>query len=168
MKVGNYNFYFKLVDEDGNESDFVSESLNVVCHIGFEGVLAGCRGGLRDENSAKLVRFTLINIEDAYKSVNVYYYRRTSDDYGNPVESYAKVNREYHVQSNIASIIITGFEDTESVTYKDINTHFSLVDSAATVAQAQGRLFIGNISKQELLYKDLQDLALRILPVSNR
>ena len=31
MPVGNYNFFFKLSDADGNESDFISESGNIVC-----------------------------------------------------------------------------------------------------------------------------------------
>jgi hypothetical protein len=35
LKVGNYHFYFKLSDADGNETDFVGESGLVSVFIGF-------------------------------------------------------------------------------------------------------------------------------------
>jgi hypothetical protein len=35
LKVGNYHFYFKLSDADGNETDFVGESGLVSIFIGF-------------------------------------------------------------------------------------------------------------------------------------
>ena len=35
LKVGNYVFYFKLADSDGNETDFIAESGIVTCHIGI-------------------------------------------------------------------------------------------------------------------------------------
>jgi hypothetical protein len=34
LKIGNYIFYFKLADADGNETDFVGESGIVTLHIG--------------------------------------------------------------------------------------------------------------------------------------
>ena len=37
LKVGNYHFYFKLSDADGNETDFVGESGLVKCFIWREG-----------------------------------------------------------------------------------------------------------------------------------
>jgi hypothetical protein len=57
MKVGNYTFYFKLADADGNESDFIAESGRVVCHIGTINSPKSIRGGLLDENSFKLIKF---------------------------------------------------------------------------------------------------------------
>ena len=34
MKVGNYHFYFRLADADGNETDFICESGQVSLFIG--------------------------------------------------------------------------------------------------------------------------------------
>jgi len=34
LPVGNYHFYFKLSDADGNETDFIGESGLVTCYIG--------------------------------------------------------------------------------------------------------------------------------------
>jgi hypothetical protein len=36
MPIGNYHFYFKYMDADGNESDFIAESGLVSIFIGNE------------------------------------------------------------------------------------------------------------------------------------
>jgi hypothetical protein len=55
MRVGNYNFYFKYSDADGNETDFVGESGTVICHIGNVNDPQSIRGGMENENSNKMV-----------------------------------------------------------------------------------------------------------------
>ena len=77
MKVGNYTFYFKLADSDGNETDFVAESGRVSCYIGNLNDPFSQRGGLEDENSFKSVNFILSNIDSSYNYVVVYYTRST-------------------------------------------------------------------------------------------
>jgi hypothetical protein len=52
MKVGNYHFYFKLADTDGNETDFIGESGLVSIFIG-EGSYGSVHTGTKNENSAK-------------------------------------------------------------------------------------------------------------------
>jgi hypothetical protein len=52
MKVGNYHFYFKLMDTDGNETDFVAESGLVSVFIG-EGTYSSIHTGNKNENSTK-------------------------------------------------------------------------------------------------------------------
>ena len=61
MKIGNYTFYFRLADADGNESDFIAESGKVVCHIGTVNSPKSIRGGQLDENSYKIIKFQLNN-----------------------------------------------------------------------------------------------------------
>jgi len=48
LKVGNYHFYFKLADSDGNETDFIAESSVVTCHIGSLNDPFSIQGGIRD------------------------------------------------------------------------------------------------------------------------
>ena len=79
MPVGNYTFYFKLADSDGNESDFIAESGKVVCHIGNISQPKFIRGGQLNENSGKIVKFRLQNLDLAYNFINVYYTRTTGD-----------------------------------------------------------------------------------------
>ena len=52
LKVGNYFFYFKLADADGNETDFIAESGLVSVFIG-EGSYNSVHTGTKNENSTK-------------------------------------------------------------------------------------------------------------------
>jgi hypothetical protein len=111
LKVGNYVFYFKLADSDGNETDFIAESGIVTCHIGNLNDPSSIQGGIRDENSYKSVSFILSNIDSSYNNVVVYYTRSTSDVDGNELTSSFKILKMYSVYNNIAKINITGFEN---------------------------------------------------------
>jgi len=52
LKVGNYFFYFKYADADGNETDFIGESGLVSVFKGYA-TPASMNTGTRDENSLK-------------------------------------------------------------------------------------------------------------------
>jgi hypothetical protein len=54
MSIGNYHFYFKLADSDGNESDFIGESGLVSVFIG-SGLHSAVHTGQRHQNSFKQV-----------------------------------------------------------------------------------------------------------------
>ena len=79
LKCGSYHFYFKFVDNDGNETDFISESGVVTCHIGNINDPQSIRMGLEEEDSKKSIKFKLSNLDTAYDFINVYYTRTTSD-----------------------------------------------------------------------------------------
>ena len=64
MSVGNYHFYFRYVDADGNETDFVAESGLVSIFKG--NTLKTINSGLMDENAYKSVKFLLNNVDSAY------------------------------------------------------------------------------------------------------
>jgi len=53
LKVGNYTFYFKLADGDGNETDWIGQSNMVSCHLGAINNPFSIRGGMENENSYK-------------------------------------------------------------------------------------------------------------------
>jgi hypothetical protein len=63
VKCGNYTFYFKYSDADGNETDFVCESGQVVCHVGNINDPKSARGGILEENSNKMIIFSIGNID---------------------------------------------------------------------------------------------------------
>jgi hypothetical protein len=77
MPIGNYHFYFKYTDTDGNESDWVAESGLVSVFMGVDP--QSVNTGLRDENSLKGVKFLLSNIDIGYQYVSIYYTRYTAD-----------------------------------------------------------------------------------------
>lgn len=167
LKVGNYVFYFKLADSDGNETDFIAESGIVTCHIGNLNDPSSIQGGIRDENSYKSVSFILSNIDSSYNNVVVYYTRSTSDVNGNELTSSFKILKMYSVYNNIAKINITGFENVQEISINDINVAYNVVSNAAAQATCQNMLFLGNVTNPTIEYKELTDLSLRFLPELN-
>lgn len=164
LKVGNYHFYFKLADADGNETDFVGESGLVSVFIGT-GLPSSVHTGTKNENSFKTVTFQLSNIDSAYDNVTVYYSRNTVELNENFVTEYVKISKNFKVNnSGFCNIVITGFENTENISATDINLNYNVVDSAYTQAVCQNMLFMANVHKPDIPYKELSDLSLRFLP----
>lgn len=163
LKVGNYNFYFKFADADGNETDFVAESSIVSLYIGSLNNPKAIRGGIADENSNKSVEFKVSDIDTSYDYVTVYYTRNTSDTDGNIITTAHKIDNNYIVSGSTANIIINGFENITDISIDDINAQYQIVDASLTQTSCQNRLFLGNINKPEIPYKDLADIGLRIV-----
>jgi len=131
MKVGNYHFYFKYSDSDGNESDWVAESGLVSVFIG--NTPWAVNTGIRDENSTKSVRFKLSNIDIGYSYVTVYYTRYSADVDSNLIVSARKLDKNFLISnSGICSILITGDENETEVTLEEINSSFDVIQTAQT------------------------------------
>lgn len=163
LSVGNYVFYFKYADDDGNETDFVAESGVVSIFIGTE--VSSVLGGTQDQNAYKMVRFMLSNIDPGYSYVNVYYTRATSDVSSETVKSAHKIDRKFEVSKALTcQISITGYDPVINLTMDDINLQYCIASSVETQASAQNRLFLANIHRPDIPYKDLSDLSLRICP----
>ena len=164
LRVGNYHFYFKLSDADGNETDFVGESGLVSVFIGFNDYFS-VTTGTKNENSFKQVNFQISNIDSSYDYVTVYFSRSTAEGGMNPVTTYTKIDKKYSVNNaSIANVIITGFENMVDISATDINLNYNIVDSVGTSAVCQNMLFLGNVHKPDIPYNELQDLSLRFLP----
>ena len=164
LKIGNYHFYFKFSDADGNETDFVGESGLVSVFIGFNSYQS-VHTGQRNENSHKQVQFQLSNIDSSYQQVYVYYSRYTAEGSENSVTEYAKIDKPFLVNNaNICNITISGFEEIEQLTVSDINLFYNTVDAVGTSAVCQNMLFLANVHKPDIPYTELSDLSLRFLP----
>ena len=162
LPIGNYHFYFRYVDADGNETDFVAESGLVSI---FKGIAhSSIHTGFRDENSFKSIKFILQNIDPAYQYVNVYYTRSTADIDENQIVSAYKINQKFLVNNTlICQIFITGNEDITEITVEDINVKYQIAENVQTQEQCQNMLFFGNIQDQTIEYKELTDLSLRFM-----
>lgn len=167
LKVGNYNFYFKYSDADGNETDFVADSGVVAIFKGNDSDPFSIDGGVSNENAYKAISFQLDNIDYSYNYITVYYTRNTGDSYQTRVTKAYKINDKFVVKHQLCTLNITGLEDTIEIPITEINAQFFQASSAKTSAQCQNRLFLGNITKPEIPYKDLSDLSLRMLPILN-
>lgn len=167
MSVGNYTFYFKYSDADGNETDFVAESGIVSMFVGTE--LNGIVGGRQDENTYKLVKFFMRNIDASYSYVYVYYVRNTADIQGEVIKKAYKINKKYEVSKQLnCQITVTGYEEVEELTLEDINIQYCIASSVVAQASCQNRLFLGNIYRPNIDYKELSDLSLRFCPIIHR
>lgn len=120
LPVGNYHFYFRYFDADGNETDFVAESGLVTI---FKGNTYGnIHTGFVDEDSYKSVKFILDNVDSAYQYVSVYYTRTSADVNENYTTTAYKINQKYLVnESLVCQIYITGNEEVEEISVDDIN-----------------------------------------------
>lgn len=164
LKVGNYHFYIKLSDADGNETDFVAESGLVSVFIGF-GNPDSLTTGVKNQNSFKTVNLYLSNIDPAYDYLYVYYSRYTAEQDENFNTEYIKIDKKFVVSNQgTCNISINGYEPTIPITATDINDTFEIVDAAKAQVSCQNMLFLGNVHKPEIPYKELSDLSLHFLP----
>lgn len=164
LSIGNYHFYFRYVDEDGNESDFFAESGLVSIFIGNSA--DSIHSGFRDEQAHKQIKFALFNTDPGYQKVIIYYTKSSSDIFENATIQARKILREYQLSNGLNTVItISGFEETQEVTLDDINVQYQIYGSAKTQATVQNMLFLGNVDKPKTDYEDLTDCALRFLPV---
>ena len=121
MKIGNYHFYFRLADADGNETDFICESGQVNLFIG-EGQYSSVTTGQKNENCYKQVQFVFKNLDSSYDYMIVYYSRSTSEGDFNSVTEYQKIDKKFVITNWDNYILtITGYEDTIPVTIQDVN-----------------------------------------------
>ena len=163
LPVGNYTFYFRLADSDGNESDFIAESGKVVCHVGAVNSPQSIRGGQLNEDSGKLIKFRLNNLDLAYDYINIYYTRSTGDGEQEVVQTY-KINSKFKITNNNTEISITGYEQHEQISIDDINIQYQTFDSVRTLTTCQNINFAGNISNNYDTFKTLEKLSLLITP----
>lgn len=164
MPVGNYHFYFKFADADGNETDFVAESGLVSLFLGYDNPSSVCTG-IANENSVKGVRFAMTNIDASYNYIHVYYSRSSSQPDQSIFTEYYKVDKKFVVNNaQQASILVTGFEETIPMTAADINLQYNIASAAKTAVECKNMLLMGNIHRPEIPYIELADLSLRFLP----
>ena len=163
MPVGNYTFYIKLADSDGNESDFIAESGKVVCHIGNINQPKNIRGGQLNEDSGKSIKLNIKGLDMAYSYINVYYTRTTGTDKEQITSAY-RINNKFKITGLNTQITITGYEIHESISIDDINVQYIQFDSAKTLENCQNISFAGNIIKKYDLFKHLENLSLFITP----
>ena len=163
MKIGNYHFYFKYADADGNESDWVAESGLVSLFIG--NTPQSVNTGIRDESSIKGVKFKLSNIDIGYSYVKVYYTRYSADTDANLVVSAKQIDKNFIVNnSGFCNILILGDENEIDITLEEINSSFDVIQNAQTQCTVANRLFMANIHKSKIEYDILAKLSLCFCP----
>lgn len=166
LPVGNYHFYFRYVDADGNETDFVGESGMVSIFKGTQ--FGSITSGFRDENSYKSVKFLISDIDPAYQYINVYYTRSSSDINENAVVQAYKIDQKFLVNNSLmCQVFITGNEQKTKITVDEINPQYQIAQNVQTQESCQNMLFFGNVQNQNIDYTELSDLSLRFTARAN-
>ena len=168
LKAGNYSFYFKYIDADGNESDIIAESGIIPIHEGAINNPSSISGGVLDTNCNKIIKLKLSNLDTSNDYLNIYYLRSTGEDSFARIDHYVRILDRKIITNSELEITITGFENIIKINEDMLNVDYNIVTKVKTQAQVQNMLFFGNVDKPEVPYKELTDLSLRILPgISN-
>ena len=168
LLTGNYSFYFKYTDVDGNESDIIAETGVICVHEGGINNPSSISGGILNTNCNKIIKIKINNLDTSYNYVNIYYTRSTGEDSYNPITEYIKLTDSVLLDSDSLEITITGFENKQVIDQNLLNVEYNMVSRVKSQAQIQNMLFFANVDKPTIPYKDLEDLSLRILPgISN-
>lgn len=163
FKCGSYVFYFKLSDADGNLTNTIQESGIIQMHIGPVNS-AKVRMGMQDEIADKQVSFTLSGIDSGFDYVRVFYERVSSDNSGAIVPLYYMIDQNYPIINGTAQIVLSGAEQTLSISKSDLQNEFADIDAAKTQKVLHNILFLGNTQAYVQDYAALQRIAWKILP----
>ncbi len=164
LPIGNYHFYFKLADADGNETDFIAESGLVSVFKGITSAYS-ISTGQKNEDSLKSVKFTISNIDSGYQYLHVYYTRSTAEGGENFITQAMQINQDFLVNSsNTCTVLITGAEEAFEISTSEINLDYNIIQSAKSQEICQNMLFLANVKKSELWETELADLSLRFFP----
>lgn len=147
LEGGNYTFYMKYVDGDGNESDYVAETFQIPIYKGTINRPKTISGTLVDERTDKAIQLLCTNLESNFQKVKLYYTRETSDLNGYRISKAYEILKTFTISGSNLEIIITGGEEIREITIDEINAERFKFTSAKTQCQLQNMLFLGNISK---------------------
>ena len=167
LPVGQYCFYFTYCDADDNESDFIAETGLIPVFLGNDQDPRSMDGGIKNQISNKGISLRLNNIDKSYNYIKVYYVRYFADYQQNRVYECKKIYKRYPVNSGTLYLQITGYEEAEDLDANILNLSRFNPKSILTQAQCKNMLFFGNIVKNTDNYRELTDLALRIIPELN-
>lgn len=163
MKCGSYTFYFKLADADDNETEVIAESGLVQCHVGKVNTPGKMRMGMKDENSQKIVKFKLSNIDSGFDYIKVLYVRISTDNTQAVVPTYHMIDYKFPIDTDgTCNIYIRGTETVLDCTEDDILTDYADIEAVKTQEQDDNILFFGNIAKPEHNWNALSQFARQI------
>ena len=167
LPVGQYCFYFTYCDSDDNESDYIAETGLIPVFIGNDSDPRSMDGGIKNQSSNKGIQLKLSNIDKSYNYLKIYYVRYFADYQQNRVYECKKIFKRFPINSNTLYLQINGSEEAEDLDANILNISKFNPKNILTQTQCKNMLFFGNIVKNTDNYKELSDLALRIVPQLN-
>ena len=175
LKGGNYTFYIKFGDDDGNKTDIVCESGIVSVFKGTPNSPTTISGAFANELTDKLIKLKLSNIDYRYSRIYVYYTREYCDLNGYRLVECKELIEPYKISASKTStysdaeenryqlITISGVEAENNISIEELNIMYHSVAAVKTEAQQQNMLFLGNIETAEINNPELQNLSYNII-----
>ena len=160
LEGGNYTFYMKYLDGDGNESDYVAETFQIPVYKGTATRPKTISGALVNERTDKAIQLLCTNLESSFQKIKLYYTRETSDLNGYRISKAYEILKTFAINGDKLEIIITGGEEVNEITIDHINSERFKFTSAKTQCQLQNMLFLGNISKTTYDVNTLRNVSL--------
>jgi hypothetical protein len=157
---GNYTFYIKYADEDGNLSDIVGESGIVSIFHGNS--ITTSNGTLLDERTNKLIILKVENLNTAFSKFALFCTRDTSDLNGILVTKCYQFEQFYDIVNPEMNLIITGHEVLLDMPLDILNITYNYYTTAKTQACTQNMLFLGNVTNASVNNSELQQLSYNI------
>ena len=159
LKGGNYTFYIKFGDEDGNKTD-------VICESGIVSIFKGtvCEpdtisGAVYNEITDKLVHLKINNIDTNYSRIYVYYTREYCDLNGFRLSECLELTEPFKITGKSQTITISGAEQAVETSEEELNIYYFTISAAKAIAQQQNMLFLGNLKLDEPNSADLQNVS---------
>ena len=159
LKGGNYTFYIKYGDSDYNKTDIVCESGQISVFKGNLFDINSISGALQDERTNKSIKLLLSNIDETFSKFYVYYTREYSDLNGFRTLETVALTKPYEILGNSQELIINGFEQSDVISFEELNVQYNYVTNVKTQTQVQNMLFFGNVEKTNVDIKNLQNIS---------
>ncbi len=145
LPAGQYQYFFSYATADGNETEIVAQSFNLPVFNGEK--ISNINGGRNTgDQTNKLNKFTLHNIDESYSSVVVYVV--VADGMIAESRSAYRINQTFNINGSELSITHTGFEELIRMPVSDLIADVPVIDSAETITQIDGHLVAGNIKEK--------------------
>lgn len=174
LKVGNYVFYVIQCDKDGNETDIIAETGVIPVFHGTDGDPFSVNGGIEDQRTDKAINLIINNLDDTCNFIKICYTRTSSANNQSAATLAYKIDKLYVCEDNVCDIIITGFENEQSISVNDLNIQYFNADIVKTQAISSNILFQGNVYEENNStfkndgftsdYEKLKELSLHIYP----
>lgn len=151
---GGYRFYFKYIDSDGSLTDIIEESRLVT--MAYDD-----HGADMNENTGKLVKFRLANLDKKFSGIKVYFSHASGET--DTTTSIYEITNIYDLDDDYEiDITIYGNEDLNLIERGKLNLDYSSIDTAKTIEQYNSQLLIGNITNKTESFEELRLITQRL------
>ena len=148
LKSGTYYLFLAYVDDKFTQTNYVSYSLGVPIVEDDEGVrpIERYDGCIPDSQTGKSIRWRIKNLNRDYEFLRPVVVFKSADENGALVEFAFKLNDVDITGSNRANVTFSGLEGYESKSVEEVIVDTVAYDTAKTIAQLDGVLYVGNLT----------------------